>query len=97
MPQGGRPSAERYEPEDSTASYQLFVAAILRRAVHDAQGKIVGVEERAGRAAARSEAQTFLRNTAKVAYWAELVGADGATLQRALCREAHLDVPAVTP
>lgn len=70
----------------STNPYILFVGAILRRAVMDAQGKaLYGNEGQGGtRQTIEAEALAFLRDTERLGFFVELMGADVARVQSVL-------------
>jgi hypothetical protein len=69
----------------------LLVAAILRQAISDAQGRGSFVDRRPHTIALlRQEAREFLQDSQRIAFFATLCGADLSTLQAQLLRAAGL-------
>ena len=74
----------------STDGYTNLIAAILRRAVSDVRKESVYDHQQYVDTYAR-DAEDFLCDSTRVHFFAELLGAEGDTIQQALLRNAGLE------
>ncbi len=76
--------------ESGLSGEALLVAAFLRLMVTDARRRQPHRSYRGGLLSDPDSAVEFLRDTARVAYWSELLGADAEAIQTRLLHAAGL-------